>query len=148
FFLRSGAIALIDFGMVGHLGARSRLEIARLLHGMVVQDAEAVADILLDWSGGGEVDEERLQADTSTLVDRYRGVPRKDLRMGTGLSDAAGLSRMHGLVRPPDLGLVVKAFLALEGFARQLDPGLGMASGATPWLQRVVLRRYATSVRA
>ena len=148
FFLRSGAIALIDFGMVGHLGERRRLEIAHLLHGMVVQDAEAVADILLDWSAGGEVDEERLQADTSTLVDRYRGVPLKVLRMGTMLSDAAGLLRNHGLVLPPDLALVVKAFLTLEGFARQLDPGFDMASEAKPWLERVMLRRYAPSVLA
>jgi ubiquinone biosynthesis protein len=146
FFLRSGAIALIDFGMVGHLGERRRLEIARLLHGMVVQDAEAVADILLDWSGGGEIDEDRLQAETSTLVDRYRGVPLKDLRMGTMLSDAAGLLRNHGLVLPPDLVLVVKAFLTLEGFARQLDPDFDMASEARPWLERVMLRRYAPSV--
>ena len=148
FFLRDGRIALIDFGMVGHLGERRRLEIARLLHGMVVQDAESVADILLDWSLGGEVDEERLESDTATLVDRYRGVPLKDLRMGTMLSDAAGLLRAHGLVLPPDLALVIKAFLTLEGFGRQLDPGFDMATEAKPWLERVLLRRFAPSVLA
>ena len=115
---------------------------------MVVQDDEAVADILLDWSDGGEVDEDRLQADTSVLVDRYRGVPLKDLRMGTMLSDAAGLLRQHGLVLPPDLALVVKAFLTLEGFARQLDPDFDMASEAKPRLERVMLRRYAPSMLA
>jgi len=148
FFLRDGRIALIDFGMVGHLGERRRQEIARLLHGMVVQDAEAVADILLDWSIGGEVDERHLESDTATLVDRYRGVPLKDLRMGTMLSDAAGLLRAHGLVLPPDLALVIKAFLTLEGFGRQLDPGFDMATEARPWLERVMLRRYAPSVLA
>ena len=148
FFLRDGRIAIIDFGMVGHLGERRRLEIARLLHGMVVQDAEAVADILLDWSIGGEVDEERLESDTATLVDRYRGVPLKDLRMGTMLSDAAGLLRAHGLVLPPDLALVIKAFLTLEGFGRQLDPDFDMATEARPWLERVMLRRFAPTVLA
>lgn len=143
FFLRDGRIALIDFGMVGHLGERRRLEIARLLHGMVVQDAESVADILVDWSSGGDVDEERLEADAAVVVDRYRGVPLKDLRMGTMLADAAGLLRAHGLVLPPDLALVVKAFLTLEGFGRQLDPGFDMATEARPWLERIMLRRYA-----
>jgi ubiquinone biosynthesis protein len=148
FFLRDGRIAIIDFGMVGHLGERRRLEIARLLHGMVVQDPEAVADILLEWSAGGEVVEERLEADTEVLVDRYRGVALKDLRMGTMLSDAAGLLRSHSLVLPPDLALVVKAFLTLEGFGRQLDPDFDMATEARPWLERVMLRRYAPSVLA
>ena len=148
FFLRDGRIAIIDFGMVGHLGERRRLEIARLLHGMVVQDAEAVADILLDWSIGGEVDEERLESDTAMLVDRYRGVPLKDLRMGTMLSDAAGLLRAHGLMLPPDLALVIKAFLTLEGFGRQLDPGFDMATEARPWLERVMMRRFAPSALA
>src|SRR5690606_18752348 len=138
FFLRDGRIALIDFGMVGHLGERRRCEIARLLHGMVVQDAEAVADILLDWSVGGEVDEERLEADTAVVVDRYQGVALKDLRMGTMLSDAAGLLRSHGLMLPPDLALVIKAFLTLEGFGRQLDPEFDMATEARPWLERVM----------
>src|SRR5690606_4101436 len=122
---------------------RRRLEIARLLHGMVVQDAESVADILVDWSSGGDVDEERLEADAAVVVDRYRGVPLKDLRMGTMLADAAGLLRAHGLVLPPDLALVVKAFLTLEGFGRQLDPGFDMATEARPWLERIMLRRYA-----
>lgn len=148
FFLRDGRIALIDFGMVGHLGERRRLELARLLHGMVAQESDAVADILLDWSLGGEVDEERLESDAASLVDRYRGVPLKDLRMGTMLSDAAGLLRAHGLVLPPDLALVVKAFLTLEGFGRQLDPGFDMASEARPWLERVMLRRFAPTVLA
>lgn len=148
FFLRDGRIAIIDFGMVGHLGERRRLEIARLLHGMVVQDAEAVADILLDWSIGGEVDEERLENDTAVLVDRYRGVPLRDLRMGGMLSDAAGLLRSHGLVMPPDLALVVKAFLTLEGFGRQLDPDFEMSTEARPWLERVMRRRYAPAALA
>ncbi|GGK09229.1 ABC1 kinase family protein [Luteimonas terricola] len=148
FFLRDGRIAVIDFGMVGHLGERRRLEMARLLHGMVVQDAEAVADILLDWSIGGEVDEERLEADTAVVVDRYRGVPLKDLRMGTMLSDAAGLLRSHGLVLPPDLALVIKTFLTLEGFGRQLDPDFEMSTEARPWLERVMRRRFAPSALA
>lgn len=148
FFLRDGRIALIDFGMVGHLGERRRFEIARLLHGMVLQDAQAVADILLDWSIGGEVDEERLEADTAVVVDRYRGVALKDLRMGTMLSDAAGLLRNHGLMLPSDLALVIKAFLTLEGFGRQLDPDFDMASEARPWLERVMRRRFAPSALA
>lgn len=148
FFLRDGRIAIIDFGMVGHLGERRRLEIARLLHGMVTQEAEAVADILLDWSIGGTVDEERLEADAAVVVDRYRGVALKDLRIGAMLSDAAGLLRAHGLVLPPDLALVLKAFLTLEGFGRQLDPDFDMASEAQPWLEQVMRRRFAPGVLA
>lgn len=143
FFLPGGAIAVIDFGMVGYLAEHRRLEIAQLLHGLVEQDAEAVADILVDWSVGADVDEDRLQAETSMFVDRYRGVPLKDLRMGAMLSDVASLLRNHGLVLPPDLALVIKAFLTLEGFGRRLDPGFDMAGTAQPYLQRVMLRRYA-----
>lgn len=148
FFLPDGAIAVIDFGMVGYLAEHRRLEIAQLLHGLVEQDAEAVADILVDWSADADVDEDRLQAEASMFVDRYRGVPLKDLRMGAMLSDVAGLLRNHGLVLPPDLALVIKAFLTLEGFGRRLDPGFDMAGTAQPYLQRVMLRRYAPTALA
>ena len=68
--------------------------------------------------------------------------------MGTMLSDAAGLLRAHGLMLPPDLALVIKAFLTLEGFGRQLDPGFDMATEARPWLERVMMRRFAPSALA
>ena len=100
-----------------------------------------MADVLLDWAGGVEVDENRLQHDISQFVDQYRGVPLKDLRIGLMLGDHP--ARSYSLTLPADLALMIKAFLTLEGMGRQLDPDFDMASAARPFLERVVLQRYA-----
>lgn len=144
FYLLDGRIGVIDFGMVGRISEQRRFQVAQLLHGLVGQDAEAVADILLDWTESDvEVDESRLQADVGVFTDRYRGVPLKDLRMGAMLIEVAALLRRHGLTLPPDLALMIKAFLTLEGLGRQLDPDFDMAGEARPYLERAMLDRYS-----
>src|SRR5690606_27730151 len=107
-------------GMVGHVSEQRRFQIVRLLHGLVGQDAEAVSEVLVDWTGDSpDIDEARLQEAVDRFVDQYRGVPLKDLRMGQMLADVAAILRSHGLTLPPDLALMIKTFLTLEGMGRQ-----------------------------
>lgn len=149
FYLDDGRIGVIDFGMVGRVGERRRQQVAQLLHGMVTQESEAVADILLDWTDGdADVDESRLQTDVDGLVDQYRGVPLKELRMGQMLLDVSAMLRRHRLTLPPDLALMIKAFLTLEGLGRRLDPDFDMASEAQPYLERALLQRYSPAALA
>lgn len=149
FYLPDGAIGVIDFGMVGHVSEPRRFQIVRLLHGLVDQDAAAVAEVLVDWTGDDpDIDEARLQEAVERFVDQYRGVPLRDLRMGAMLGDVASILREHGLTLPPDLALMIKTFLTLEGMGRRLDPDFDMASEARPFLERALLARYAPSVLA
>lgn len=144
FYLRDGRIALIDFGMVGRIAERRRFQIAQLLNGVVVQDAESVTDVLLEWTqGAADVDEVQLQQEIGVFVDQYRGLPLKDLRMGAVLGDVAGILRAYALTLPADLALMIKAFLSLEGMGRQLDPDFDMASAARPYLQRAIIHQYS-----
>lgn len=144
FYLPGGRIGVIDFGMVGRVSAQRRYQIVQLLHGLVERESGAVADVLLEWGEGeGEIDETRLHADIGAFVDQYRGVPLKDLRMGAMLTDVTTILRDHGLGLPPDLALMVKAFLTLEGMGRQLDPDFDMAGAARPYVERVLLDRWS-----
>jgi ubiquinone biosynthesis protein len=144
FYLPGDRIAVIDFGMVGRVSEQRRYQIVQMLHGLVEREAEAVTDVLLEWGeGSGEADELRLQADIGAFVDQYRGLPLKDLRMGAMLVDVTTILRNHSLSLPPDLALMVKAFLTLEGFGRQLDPDFDMAGAARPYLEKVMLARWS-----
>ena len=144
FYLPDGRIGVIDFGMVGRVSEQRRFQIVQLLHGLVERESAPVADVLMEWGeGAGEVDEARLQADVGAFVDQYRGVPLKDLHMGLMLTDVTTILRDNGLSLPPDLALMIKAFLTLEGMGRPLDPDFDMAGAARPFLQRVVLQRYS-----
>lgn len=147
FFLPGNRIGLIDFGMVGRLSEQRRFQIAQLLHGLAAHDADAVTQVLLDWTdGAADINEQRLQADTDAFVDQYRGVPLKQLSLGAMLQDVTLILRDHNLALPPDLALMIKTFVTLEGLGRQLDPDFDMAAEARPFLERTLLHRHSPGV--
>jgi ubiquinone biosynthesis protein len=143
FYLPDNRIAFIDFGMVGRLSEERRYQLAVLLHGLVSHDAEKVAEVLLDWSGSVQTDGETLATEIDAFVDQYHGVPLKRLDLGAMLSDLIAILREHGLALPPDLALLIKAFITLEGMGRQLDPDFDMAGEAAPFLEQVLLAHAA-----
>ncbi|MFT4101148.1 MAG: AarF/UbiB family protein [Burkholderiaceae bacterium] len=151
FYLPDNRIAFIDFGMVGWLSRERRYQLAQLLHGLAIHDSESAVHVLIDWAeadGDAVVDETRLLADIDAFVDQYRGVPLRQYRLSNMLSEAAAILREHGLVLPPDLVLMVKAFISLEGLGRQLDPDFDMATQMTPYLEQVLMQRHRPAALA
>ena len=148
FFLPGNRIAFIDFGMVGRLTEERRDQMIRLLLGLVGRQPGRVADVLLDWSGDGSVDEESMTQEIQTFVDQYHGVPLKQLSLGAMLNDLAAILREHRIALPPDLALLIKAFITLEGMGRELDPDFDMAGEALPMLERSLRARYTPAALA
>ena len=136
-------IAFIDFGMVGRLTEERRDQLIRLLLGLVKQEPRRVAEVMLDWTGDSAMDEDSLLLEIQTFVQQYHGVALKQLRLGAMLSDLVAILRQHQLALPPDLSLLIKAFISLEGMGRELDPDFDMAGEAMPLLEQALRARYA-----
>jgi len=56
--------------------------------------------------------------------------------------------REHRLSLPPDLSLLTKAFVTLEGMGRQLDPDFDVGAAAMPYVQRLLLARFTLAAIA
>jgi ubiquinone biosynthesis protein len=143
FYLPGNRLAFIDFGMIGRLSARRREELLQLLLGLVERQPQAVADVLLDWTGDAHgVKLGQLESEIETFVDQYHGTPLAELHLGQMLADVTAILREHRLALPSDLALLIKAFISLEGMGRGLDPSFHMATEALPLLRQVVRARY------
>ncbi|KRC12271.1 ubiquinone biosynthesis protein UbiB [Hydrogenophaga sp. Root209] len=143
FYLSGNRIAFIDFGMVGRLSQRRREELLQLLLGLVGHDPRGVSDVLIDWTGDEHgIDLAVLETEIEAFVDQYQGVPLAQLSLGQMLADVTAILREHHLALPPDLALLIKAFITLEGMGRGLDPDFHMATEALPLLREVVRARY------
>ena len=142
FYLPGNRIAFIDFGMVGRLTEERRAQLIRLLLGLVRHEPARVADVMLDWTGDGAVDEDGLILEIQSFVDQYHGVPLKQLSLGTMLNELVAILRAHRITLPSDLALLVKAFISLEGMGRELDPDFDMAGEAMPLLVKTLRARY------
>jgi ubiquinone biosynthesis protein len=133
---------MIDCGMVGRLAPTRRNQVVDLLAGLARLDEEAMLDVLLDWAGDAYVDEARLAADVNELVYDYEGVALKDIRIGALLREFAAIIRRHSIVLPPDLTLMFKALITMEGLGRQFDPDFHVVDHLTPMLRRALAERY------
>ncbi|MEK9951472.1 MAG: AarF/UbiB family protein [Curvibacter sp.] len=143
FYLPEHRIAFIDFGMVGHLTQRRRQQLLKLLLGLVQRAPQAVVDVLLEWTRNGQtVSPERLESEVEAFIDQYHGTPLAELSLGQMLVDVTAILRENRLALPPDLALLIKTFITLEGLGRGLDPDFHMATEALPLLQQVVRSRY------
>jgi len=146
FYLPGNRIAFIDFGMVGRLTEERRIQLIQLLLGLVRHEPDRVAGVLLEWTGDvtgdGAVDETGLINEIQTFVDQYHGVLLKQLSIGAMLNDLAATLRTHSIALPPDLALLIKAFITLEGMGSELDPDFDMAGEALPMLEKTFRARY------
>ena len=143
FYLPGNRLAFIDFGMIGRLSRERRDQLADLLYSLAQRDPEHAAELLVDWAGQAEVDMPALCMDVDGFVDEFHGVPLDRIDVGRLLGDLTALMREHRLTLPPDLALLFKAAISLEGLGRMLDPGFDMVSEARPFLIRIGRKRHS-----
>ena len=140
--LPDNRVAMIDFGMVGRLSWSRRNQIVDLLAGFVRQDEKTMLEVLLDWRNNDAVNEARLAADLGELALDFSDVQLKDLKIGALLHRLSAILREHSIVLPPDLALLFKAIITLEGFGRHYDPEFHLVERAEPFLNRALSERY------
>lgn len=148
FYLPGHRLGLIDFGMTGMLTTQRRNEITDLLLALLRKDERALLEVILEWSGDGPVDEARLASDLIEFVFNYSSVQLRDISMGRLLGELTAIMREHHLVLPPDLTLLFKALITLEGLGRQLDPEFDMGEHVEPFMSQVLPLRYSPQAMA
>ena len=143
FYLPGNRIAFIDFGMVGRLTESRKEQVIELLHGLLNRDSRVVIDVLLDWAGNAQVKQEDLTIEIESFLDNYHGTTLEALNLTAMLRDITVIMRDHHLVMPPDLTMLFKVFISLEGMGRQLYPQFEIVSVAKPHIERAIRARYA-----
>jgi len=142
-FLPDNRIGLLDFGMVGRVTDERREQLIDFLDALVHKNEQGMLNVLTQWSGDAEVDEEHLAFDLSELLFGYDDLSLKDIRVGALLSEVTAIMRDNNLALPPDLTLLFKALITLEGFGVQLDPQFHMVDHLAPFVQKVMEARYS-----
>jgi ubiquinone biosynthesis protein len=141
--LPGNRIAMLDFGMVGRLTPTRRDQLIRLIRCVIMQEPENASTVLIEWAGGRFVNREALNAEVSSLLERFDGVPISELDISALLNDVASILRNHAVRLPSDITLLVKACVTLEGFGRLIDPDFQLMEEAAPLLKKTLVNRYS-----
>lgn len=142
--LPGGVLAPLDYGMFGQLDARTRERIADLLSGLLAQDTDRVLRALDSLEiRGDHVDSRALRRDAAELVASYSDLTLDTIDLGVLLSELVAFIRAHHLHIPPDLVLLIRSLVTIEGVGRALDPHFDIAAELVPFLRNLTLRRYS-----
>ncbi|MFA5082175.1 MAG: AarF/UbiB family protein [Hydrogenophilaceae bacterium] len=142
-FLPGDRIGMIDFGMVGRLTEARRAQITDFLGALINKDEQALLNVLTQWAGDAEIDEDKLAYDLTEIIFSYDDLPLREIRIAPLLSDVTAVLRENNLSIPPDLTLLFKALITLEGLGNQLDPEFHMVDHLEPFVLEVMEARYA-----
>lgn len=143
FYLADNRLAFIDFGMMGRLTEERREQVISFLYGMVNHNAPTVVEILEDWSDIVKSDmQSTLIVEIDGFVEHYSSLALKDLSLPMMISDLMVILRDHNLSLPPDLALLIKTYITLDGFGRYLEPEFNTLNFSAPIIQQLIADRY------
>jgi ubiquinone biosynthesis protein len=132
-----GRYIALDFGIIGTLTEWDKEYLAQNFIAFFRRDYKRVAELHIEsgWvPAGTRVDalENAIRAVCEPHFDR----PLKDISLGQVLMRLFQTSRRFNVEIQPQLVLLQKTLLNIEGLGRQLDPELDLWSTAKPFLER------------
>lgn len=139
-------IGVMDFGTAGHLTAGDRANLVRLYIAIIQLDAEGAAD-QLERMGIAEPrrDQTGLQRDLRRLLQKYQGMPLKDVSVGEVLGEIEPFIYEHHLRVPPDYWLLIKTLVIMEGVGKRLAPDFDVYDFCGPYVRRFLLGLWLPS---
>jgi ubiquinone biosynthesis protein len=134
-----GRYISLDFGIVGNLSEFDKNYLAQNFLAFFNRDYRRVAELHIE---SGWVPEntrlEELEGAVRTVCEPYFDRPLKDISLGIVLMRLFQTSRRFKVEIQPQLTLLQKTLLNVEGLGRQLDPDLDLWKTAKPILERWV----------
>jgi ubiquinone biosynthesis protein len=134
--------AAVDFGIVGSLDVRDQQYLAENFLAVFERDYRRVAQLHLDsgWVPPGTRLEE-MESAVRTVCEPILDRPLKDISFGRILLRLFEISRRFNMQIQPQLLLLQKTLLNVEGLGRDLYPDLDVWNTATPILREWMRER-------
>jgi ubiquinone biosynthesis protein len=136
-----GRLVAVDFGIMGRLGQKERRFLAEILYGFITRNYQRTAEVHFE---AGYVPREHSVESFAQAI-RAIGEPihnrkAEDISMAKLLTLLFEVTGLFDMRTRPELLLLQKTMVVVEGVARSLDPKLDMWKTAEPvvreWVER------------
>jgi ubiquinone biosynthesis protein len=133
-------VVLLDFGMVSRISRDLQDEISKLLLAISTNRGTEVADTCIRMSEAlEEFDATKFGHDISTIVASFHDSDTRQFNSGQLLFNIIAIANNSCLKVPPELAMLAKTLLNLDGITRRLDPDFD---------PQTVIRQYAERLMA
>ena len=138
---RTGRLAAVDFGIMGRLGLKERRFLAESIHGFIIGDYLRVAEVHFE---AGYVPKyhrvEDFAQSLRAIGEPIRSRSADQISMAKLLTLLFENTALFDMRTRPELVLLQKTMVVVEGVARTLDPTIDMWSTVAPvvrsWLEQ------------
>jgi ubiquinone biosynthesis protein len=129
----SGKIVAVDFGIMGRLGLAERRFLAEILHGLITRDYSRAAAVHFEagYVPPHHTVEEFAQA-MRAIGEPIHGRTAEEISMADLLGQLFAYTEVFDMQTRPELILLQKSMVIVEGVARDLNPHLNVWDAAAP----------------
>ncbi|MGJ8663127.1 MAG: 2-polyprenylphenol 6-hydroxylase [Marinicella sp.] len=136
-------IILLDFGICGSLPKGHRVDLANNFMAFFKQDYRRVAELHIEagWVPA-DTNLEDLESATRTICEPYMARPIEEISFGEVMLKTFQMAKRFKLIVQPELILLQKTLLNIEGLGRQLYPQLDIWQLSEPILRDIMKEHY------
>lgn len=146
---KDGKLWIVDFGIMGRIGHKERRYLAEILYGFLRRDYRRVAEVHQE---AGYVPEkftvEEFAQALRAIGEPIFGKTADGISMSRLLLQLFDVTHMFGMHLRPELVLLQKTMVQVEGVSRALDPQHDMWSASRPIVERWVQRELGAEAVA
>jgi ubiquinone biosynthesis protein len=144
----NGSVVAVDFGIMGRLGAKERRFLAEILHSLITRDYHRAAAVHFEAGyvpphHSVEVFAQAMRA----IGEPIHGRTASEISMADLLGQLFAYTDVFDMTTRPELLLLQKTMVVVEGVARSLDPGLNIWTAAEPIAKEWVEANYGVAGR-
>lgn len=136
--------AAVDFGIVGTLDPRDQHYLAENFLAFFAHDYRRIAQLHIDagWIPA-HVRVDELESAVRTVCEPMANKPLREISFGQVLISLFEAAQRFDAQMQPQLMLIQKTLLQIEGVGRQLYPDLDLWETAQPLLRQFMIERYS-----
>ena len=137
FIDNSGQIVTIDFGIMGRIDKLNRRYLAEILYGFIQRDYKKVAEVhILAGLVPQNVQMDELSQALRSIGEPIFGQSVKDISGGKLLKQLFDITEKFNMQTQPQLLLLQKTMVVVEGVARKLNPSTNIWDTSKPVLEK------------
>jgi ubiquinone biosynthesis protein len=143
FVMEDKRICFIDYGMMGTITDDDKEMLADLLLTVSNRDSHGLKRALLRFTPEGRVDNEKdLEYDIAEFFDSYSNRTLEQIEGAEVIEGLNGMFYAYKIKIPPNMLLLLKALVIIEGVGLFLDPNYNIIANIDPFVRRLMRHKY------
>lgn len=131
-------IAFLDFGIISTLSKHMRMQLSKMVVGILYNKSRLVSDAIVDMNimhSGFNM--KAFEQDVDLLIAKYSHVPIEEINLSEVFQEMIHIIYEYSLLMPSEFTILYKAVMILEGIVYKLDPEVSFIVLAKPYAKKI-----------